>query len=400
MKFWKKILLAIFGLILLAQIPFIYRRYQTGKLAETIERLSSQRVVRIPAGYVEYTGVIHVHTSLGGHSTGGFDELIAAANANDLDFVLMTEHYSEAYDTSALTLNGVYGKTLFVGGNEIDTHNSDRFLLIPGSSDAESFRRIPTNTFVDKIHSENRLALVTYPEKFNSWDSKFDGLEVFSLYTAGRQMNRMTTPLDVLWSYCSYPALTFAKSFKRPDENLRKFDEIATTRRIVLFAGADAHSNLGFHVFGDDSGNKYLNFKLDPYAILFGLVRTHVYIKSGEKLTRENLIEAVRSGHFYTGFDVFGDTSGFSFTAATGPRSAIAGDEIPSANDLTLKAAAPYQARFVVFWNGERFAEERGSEIELNVRESGTYRVEVYLDELGSPLDTMPWIISNPIYVR
>jgi hypothetical protein len=30
----------------------------------------------------------------------------------------------------------------------------------------------------------------------------------------------------------------------------------------------------------------------------------------------------------------------------------------------------------------------------------GTYRVEVYRDDLGSPFDKMPWIISNPIYVR
>jgi hypothetical protein len=30
----------------------------------------------------------------------------------------------------------------------------------------------------------------------------------------------------------------------------------------------------------------------------------------------------------------------------------------------------------------------------------GEYRVEVYRELLGSPFDKMPWIISNPIYVR
>ncbi|MEO6654530.1 MAG: hypothetical protein ABIO36_00455, partial [Pyrinomonadaceae bacterium] len=389
-----------FGLILLAQVPFIYRRYQTGKLADTIERLRSQRVARPDTGYAEYKGVIHVHTSLGGHSTGSFRELIEAANTNDLDFVLITEHYSDVYDTAALTLNGVYGKTLFIGGNEIDTHDSDRFLIIPGSSDAESFRRFPTNSFIEKVHAENRLALVTYPEKFNSWDSNFDGIEIFSLYTAGLQMDRLMTPLDLLWSFPAYPSLTFAQSFKRPELNLRKFDEIASTRKIVLFAGADAHSNLGFHIFGDDSGNKYLNFKLDPYSILLGLARTHVFLKSGETLTRENLLDAVREGHFFTGFDVFGDTSGFSYTAASAAKTSIAGEEIAPANNLVLRATAPYEARFLVYRNGEKFAEERGSEIEVNAPESGVYRVEVYLDTLGSPLDKMPWIISNPIYVR
>ncbi len=47
-----------------------------------------------------------------------------------------------------------------------------------------------------------------------------------------------------------------ASYFKRPDENLRKFDGIAAKRNVSLVAGTDAHSNIGFHLFGDDAGNK------------------------------------------------------------------------------------------------------------------------------------------------
>jgi hypothetical protein len=32
-------------------------------------------------------------------------------------------------------------------------------------------------------------------------------------------------------------------------------------------------------------------------------------------------------------------------------------------------------------------------------KESGAYRVEVFLDSLGKPFAQMPWITSNPIYV-
>jgi hypothetical protein len=39
-------------------------------------------------------------------------------------------------------------------------------------------------------------------------------------------------------------------------------------------------------------------------------------------------------------------------------------------------------------------------ETSVDVKESGTYRVEVYQDGLGSPFDKMPWIISDPIYVK
>ena len=30
----------------------------------------------------------------------------------------------------------------------------------------------------------------------------------------------------------------------------------------------------------------------------------------------------------------------------------------------------------------------------------GVYRVELYLDQLGSLLDGKPWIVSNPIFIR
>ena len=39
MKLWKKIALALLVIILLVQIPFIYNRFQTGKLAGKISSL-------------------------------------------------------------------------------------------------------------------------------------------------------------------------------------------------------------------------------------------------------------------------------------------------------------------------------------------------------------------------
>ena len=147
MKIIKRVILILLVLLLLAQIPFIYRRYQTGKLAEKIAQLDAERTTYQDPNFKEYKGVIHAHTNLGGHSTGSFDELIAAANANDLDFVLMTEHVSDAFDTAAQTLNGVYVKTLVIGGNEIDTSDGDRLLLIPCGGDAAKARMSGTTTF-------------------------------------------------------------------------------------------------------------------------------------------------------------------------------------------------------------------------------------------------------------
>ena len=399
-KLAKRILLILLAVLIAVQAPFIYRRYKLGKLAEKVSELKRPEPDPNPRNkvddFTEYKGIIHAHTNLGGHSTGSFDELIAAANANDLDFVIMTEHWSDTVDTAALTLNGVYGKTLFIGGNEIDTADpGDRFLMVPGSSDAAGLRKLPTTAVIDKLHAENRLALVTYPEKLKSWDANFDGIEVFSLHTNAKRMNPFTAVFDAIWSFPAYPELMLASYFKRPDENLRKFDEIAAKRNISLFAGTDAHSNIGIHMFGDDAGNKGLKVKIDDYATIFRLARQHVLVDSGTTLTRESLLDSLRSGRSYIGIDVLADSSGFRFEQIQGF------GEGQNPNHRGVSVISPQVGRIVVLLNGVKFVEEVNvSSLELDISEPGAYRVEVYLDQLGPPFDKMPWIISNPIYVR
>src|SRR6266567_7348021 len=133
----RKILLITLGLVVLSQLPFAYRRYRLSRLQNSIKQLASQRTAQpSESEYLDYQGVIHVHSSLGGHSTGNFAELIAAAKINQLDFVIMTEHPQQDFDTAAMTLKGTHSGVLFVNGNEVTTADGDRVLLIPGSPDA------------------------------------------------------------------------------------------------------------------------------------------------------------------------------------------------------------------------------------------------------------------------
>src|SRR5258708_4195687 len=115
----RRILIVMLGLVVLSQIPFAYRRYRLARLQKAIQQLESQRVAPPESDFVDYQGVIHVHSSLGGHSTGAFAELIAAAKANQLDFVIMIEHPQPEFDTSAMTLSGVHAGVLFVSGNAV-----------------------------------------------------------------------------------------------------------------------------------------------------------------------------------------------------------------------------------------------------------------------------------------
>ena len=109
MKRTRKLVLAILALLLLSQIPFAYRRYKLGRLNAAIQVVNSSRIPNSEDSFVEYQGVIHVHSFLGGHSAGTFQEIVSAAQANELKFVLMTEHAEKEIDTSAMTLQGIHG---------------------------------------------------------------------------------------------------------------------------------------------------------------------------------------------------------------------------------------------------------------------------------------------------
>jgi hypothetical protein len=402
MKLWKKIFLILISIGLLAQIPFVYQIFQKRKLASKIAELNANRTTSENPDYNEFKGVIHVHSSLGGHSTGDFEELLIGAQDNELDFVVMTEHGSALYDTSAMTLRGFNEGVLFIGGNELDTENQDRYLLLPGSEKAEEMTRESNEEFLEIVHSQDKIAIMTYPEKYKEWDSKYDGIEVFNMSTNLKGLNVPYFIFDALWSFGFYPELTLAGYLKRPENNLRRFDEISTKRKIMLVGGPDAHSNIGFHFLGDDAGNKLLDLKFDGYGRAFRIVRTHVLLEKSEQLSQESILRAIKNGHSFLGFDVLSDTTGFTFTATNGQDSCVMGGEITfAAGQTILKSSSSLESRFIVFRNGEKINETSQSQtVSLPLNEKGVYRVEVYLDSLGKPFDQMPWIISNPIYVN
>ncbi len=403
MKRWSRRLLVLFLLAALLQLPFIYRRHRLGRLDAAINQLASQRTPQGENQLVDYKGVIHVHSFLGGHSTGTFTELVAAAKSNRLDFVIMTEHPQPDFDTAAMTLNGEHAGVLFVNGNEVTTRDGDRLLLIPGTDSADTASTKPTQQVIDEQKARSGLIIVAYPNEFHSWQATgYDGVEVYNLFTNTQHLSRLVTFFDGLWSYRSYPDLMFANFLARPADEEKRWDDAIAERneRLVATAGNDAHSNVGVSLH-DATGKELLGIKLDSYQRSFHVVRTHVLIDKGEPLTRESLLAAIARGHCYISFDVFGDPNGFSFFAEEDSTQVITGDEVTLKTAVHLQVSAPLPSRFVLFKNGnpvDQKADQRTTEFDIH--DKGTYRIEAYLDSLPLPARGKPWIISNPIYVK
>lgn len=404
MKRWKRVVLVLLGAVVLSQLPFAWRRHRLARLHTAIQQLATHRIApQTDSGFRDYKGVIHVHSFLGGHSTGTFNAIIDAAKNNGLDFVIMTEHPAKDFDTAALTLKGPHGGVLFINGNETVTADSDRLLLIPGNEAVAAASTESTQDVIVQQKSRGGLAIVAYPAEFKSWQARdYDGVEVYNLFTNSRRLNPVVGFFDGLWSYRSYPDLMFANFYERPSQSLQSWDSAGVTskRKLVAIAGNDAHANVGLSL-NDSSGKQILGIKLDPYERSFRVVRTHVLIESNQALTNETLLAAIAAGRCYLGFDLFGDSTGFNFAARNKSETRTMGDEISLADGVQLTVSTPVAARLVLFRDGTKVQEESAvAGQEFLVTQTGAYRVEVYLPQLPRPVSDQPWIISNPIYVR
>jgi hypothetical protein len=398
----KKFALTLLLLLLLSQAPFVYRRYRLGQLRRTIAELETKRAATSQDEFTEYKGVIHVHSYLGGHSEGSFDEIINAARANSLDFVIMTEHPSADVDTAAATLNGLHENTLFVNGSEVVAAGGERLLVVPGLSDNSS--KSTAKELIASAKASGKLVFVAYPEKVPDWTALqgHDGVEIYNLFTNAQRINYPLLAFDCLWSCGSYADLLFTTFYERPSENLIRWDAALANQdqQKVAIAGNDAHSNVGFRF---PQKEPILEFKLDPYERSFRVVRNHVILARGEELNPATLLKALKRGHSFIAFDLFSDATGFRFVAETASERRMLGDDIalPSRGEVRLAVEAPLTSRVVFFRNGKQIDEAHETRRKtLAVDQKGVYRVEVYLKELEPLIGASPWIISNPIYVR
>jgi hypothetical protein len=401
MKRLKQLALVSLAVALLSQIPFAYRRYKLGRLNAAIQTVNSERKIPDPGGLAEYVGVVHVHSFLGGHSTGSFSEIISAAQANKLQFVIMTEHAEKDFDTAEMTLKGLHAGVLFVNGNEVAASNGDRLLVVPGGASLSDAEKQSTKELANNARAAKSLTLVAYPEQFKSWDANgFDGVEVYNVYSNARRINPVIAFFDALWSHRSYPDLLFANFYEKPTENLRKWDEALTQAHLSATAGNDAHANIGISL-NDSSGNSLLGLRLDPYETSFRLVRMHVLIPRDRAFDTPILLNAIKAGHCFIGFDLLGDTTGFRFEVDDSSGKKIQGDEVELKKDTRLIVDTPVASRILLFKDGNIVLDESTlTRKEFPVTERGVYRVEIYLPQLSNPAGEKPWIISNPIYVK
>ena len=329
-------------------------------------------------GYHDVVGVIHIHTRYS-DGAGTYEEIARIANDQRLDYLIVTDHNTLA--PLADGKQGWYGATLVLVGTEISTRDG-HYLALRVTSEID--RTKPTQEIIDEVNRQGGLGFIAHPyykrRRWTDWGvTGITGIEAYNIAHDALDENSVRL---ALWTL-AVPVEAFYQSIiDRPYDALRAWDEmILRHRRLVGIGASDAHEV------------RVLGLAFAPYDVMFRLIRTHLLLPS-ETLTEENLYEALSSGHAYFSVELSVEARGFMFTATEEERVVgIMGDEVAWTPTLHLRARLPAAAQLTLYRNGQPVGEHIGQAWDVPVTEPGAYRLEASRHDV-------PWIFSNPIYVR
>jgi hypothetical protein len=346
----------------------------------------------------DLAGVIHVH-SLYSDGTGTVAEIAAAAEANDLDFVLLTDH-----DTLRAKQNGEegwHGSVLVLVGEEVSPSRGGHYLAF-GIDRVIDHKGLDGHAIIEQVNERGGFGFLSHPfskgsERFNrspmSWSAMdatgYTGLELWSFVTDGAEK---ISRIGDIFRFIATPGRFVDQP---PSVNLETWDRLCVARRCVALGGIDAHQ-IGIRI-GDR-----VPLRLMAYKRSFRYLRTHLLVEAPLRSEIENDREAVygalRAGHAYIAMDSLFPASGFRFSAKTGNKELIMGDEAAAGKgEWLLRAELPTPARIRLLRDGALIAGNEGRTIEHEVTGPGVLRVEAHLEVKGRP---RTWILSNPIYLR
>jgi hypothetical protein len=340
-------------------------------------------------GYTRVGGVVHVHTTL---SDGGGtpQEVIGAARAASLGFVVITDHNN----LDAKPSEGYHDGVLVVVGTEISTQSGH--LVALGLRDP-GYRF--SGDGLDALHDVRDLGGVVFaahplsarPDfRFTGWDLPDGwGLELLNGDSQWRAAGwaRLVRTLAL---YPLNPRYALLSSLTTPQETLAHWDSLLAQRDVPGIAGADAHNRVLL--------SKRMAPRFPSYESVFSLMRTYAVLDTPltgrADVDARTVAQALGRGRSYIGLDALAPADDISFVARAGGTQWTMGDTVPQAGaQLRLSGRMPKGARARILHDGRELAAGEG-EVQAVAAGEGVYRAEVWL-----PGRSLPWVITNPIYV-
>ncbi len=346
---------------------------------------------------------LHIHTTYSdGHGT--HNAIAQAALKAGLDVIITTDHNIYINGLDQYYQDGDR-KLLLMVGEEIHDVMRDpqkNHLLVYGAAkELCTFSGEPQN-LINQVTRAGGLAFIAHPVdpalpafgeddlSWVSWDVMgFTGIELW---------NGLSELKSVVHNYLDGIFYAFFPQFMPRGPlmpTLQRWDELlGRGSKVVAIGGADAHA-LPMHLGP-------LRRTLFPYEYHFQAVNTHIFtpepLGSDVFTDRRMILESLRKGLAFVGYDLPASTKGFIFTGRGRNLTVWMGEEIALEDGVTFQIRLPLAVECRLLRDGQLLKTWQDREFITHiVNQPGVYRVECYIQYLGR---RRGWIFSNPIYVR
>lgn len=348
----------------------------------------------------DYAGVIHFHSAYSFDGRMPVPDIMEAAMKNRLDFLMLTDH--STLQAKEEGLEGWHGDTLLIVGQEI-APRFNHYLAFGINSPVlvpEDKSDNDPQAYIDQVRKQGGFGFIAHPDhegtemfhvKHYPWlDWKVTGYAGFGIWDFMTDwQSSLNGYINALASYL-FPAF-FLKGPK--PETMYRWDLMNTYGRVVGIGELDNHYTVR-KIFG-------FNVYIFPFMKAFKFLRTHIFTeKPLVKDTKQDiafLLDALVKGRVYVAGEYYQEAKGFSFSVTDNDGEATTGDEFILTGNALLNVRTPATGRIRIIKDGLLFQEEITSNATCRISQQGVYRVEVHLKVMGKYL---PWIFSNPIYVK
>lgn len=351
--------------------------------------MASKDQVGNPTKLRELRGNLHIHTNRS-DGTLSTPEIARVANRCGLDFIGINDHFAAC--GPSYYQDGV----LILQGTELNSAHSH--YLAYNCSLTPKNKQEDGAAVVEQVRNCGGLGIIAHPFETGSpivsggrcypwlnWDTDgFDGIELWNLTSQWR---------DSAASYWQSLRQWFFHRF-RPfaqgacPKALAKWDNLCQQRHVTGLAGSDLHAPI-IKKWG-------IQFKLLDYPMLLSAVNTYCLAEvcgDGER-DGGSVVDALRQGRCWLAYDRLSPGGGFAFSAKAGENTVGMGGAVSRAGGwAVLQIKLPRRGEIQLIHNGKPVVSEKGQYREVSVGAAGVYRVEARLNGI-------PWIYSNPIYIK
>jgi hypothetical protein len=348
-------------------------------------------------------GAIHVHTARSDGS-GTVDEVAAAAARAGLQFVVFTDHgdgtrppLAPAYRSGVLCLDGV--EISVDGGHYVALGLGPAPYRLAGA---------PADVIAD-VHRLGGFGFAAHPDSskpalaWRDWTAPFDGLEWFNLDSEWRDDGAATLAMAAL-HYPLRPVAALGSLASRDQPLLRRWADLARTRRVVGIASVDAHARMG-----TEGDRAWMNLRLPGYEALLSTAQVSVELAAplAGDAARDAaaILGALRDGRAFSTIAARAPAGRLAIEATRGDVKARMGQFLGGTGrvDLQVEGDAPRGWVIRIVCDGKTITQ---------TLPSSTFHWSLDADEVGGSCqaiagwagateqDFVTWAVTNPIYFR